>query len=45
MDVVVARDSDNGVTDEIFHCTTHTGIFGDNVLGYDLVSLVLPGGR
>ena len=33
VDVVVARESDNGVTDEILHCTTHTGIFGDNVLG------------
>ena len=46
-DVIVARESDIGVTDESFHCTTHLGNLlniGDHVLGYDLVSSVLPGG-
>ncbi len=46
-DVVVARESDVGVSDETFHCTTHLGNIlgiGDHVMGYDLVSSVLTGG-
>lgn len=46
-DVVVARESDLGVSDETFHCTTHIGNLleiGDVVLGYDLISAVLAGG-
>jgi nonsense-mediated mRNA decay protein 3 len=46
-DVTVARESDVGISDETFHCTTHLGNIleiGDVVLGYDLVSSVLTGG-
>ena len=45
-DCTVARESDFGNTDETFLCTTHLGNLlniGDVVLGYDLVSSVLPG--
>jgi nonsense-mediated mRNA decay protein 3 len=45
-DVVVARESDFGHSDETFHCTTHLGNLldiGDIVLGYDLASAVLTG--
>jgi len=45
-DVEVARESDMGETDETFQCTTHLGNLlqaGDVVLGYDLISSVLPG--
>lgn len=44
-DVEVARESDFGHSDETFSCTTHLGHIlqvGDIVLGYDLVSSVLP---
>lgn len=46
-DVIVCRESDFGVSDESFHCTTHLGNIleiGDTVEGYDLVSSVLTGG-
>lgn len=46
-DVEVARESDLGVSEETFHCTTHLGNLldiGDIVLGYDLISAVLGGG-
>lgn len=46
-DVTVARESEFGNSDEIFHCTTHLGNIidiGDVVLGYDLMSSVLTGG-
>jgi len=46
-DVVVARESDFGNSDETFHCTTHLGNIldiGDIVLGYDVASAVLTGG-
>jgi len=45
-DCVVVRESDFGQTDETFCCTTHLGNLlssGDVVLGYDLISSVLPG--
>jgi len=45
-DVEVARESDLGTTDETFHCTTHLGNLlqtGDVVLGYDLLTSVMPG--
>jgi len=45
-DVEVARESDLGTTDETFHCTTHLGNLlqtGDLVLGYDLITSVMPG--
>lgn len=45
-DCTVARECDFGTTDETFQCTTHLGNLlniGDVVLGYDLVSSVLPG--
>lgn len=45
-DVTLIRESDFGKTDETFNCTTHLGNLlssGDTVLGYDLVSSVLPG--
>ncbi len=45
-DVTLMRESDFGKTDETFLCTTHLGNLlssGDTVLGYDLVSSVLPG--
>ena len=45
-DVEVAREDDFGSSDQTFHCTTHLGNLlqtGDTVLGYDLVSSVLPG--
>jgi len=45
-DCIVARECDFGTNDETFQCTTHLGNLitsGDIVLGYDLVSSVLPG--
>ena len=45
-DCTVVRESDFGQSDESFQCTTHLGNLlspGDVVLGYDLVSSVLPG--
>jgi len=45
-DVTLMRESDFGESDETFLCTTHLGNLlspGDTVLGYDLVSSVLPG--
>ena len=45
-DVIVARESDVGVSDETFHCTSHLGNLldiGDNVMGYDLISSVFTG--
>jgi nonsense-mediated mRNA decay protein 3 len=44
--VQVAREADMGVTDEIFHCTTHLGNLlqaGDVVVGYDMVNSVMTG--
>lgn len=45
-DCTVVRESDFGQSDESFQCTTHLGNLltpGDVVLGYDLVSSILPG--
>jgi nonsense-mediated mRNA decay protein 3 len=44
-DVEIVRESDFGQTDETLSCVTHLGNLlqpGDSVLGYDLVSSVLP---
>jgi len=45
-EVEVARESDLGTTDETFHVITHLGNLlqtGDVVLGYDLLTSVMPG--
>jgi len=44
-DVEIVRESDFGQTDDTLSCVTHLGNLlqpGDTVLGYDLVSSVLP---
>lgn len=44
-DVEVVRESDFGKTDETLRCVTHLGNLlqvGDSVVGYDLISSVLP---